>query len=156
MEKKYTILIVEDEDPIREIMEEFLLEKGYDVFTAQNGKEGFEIAKKILPDIILLDLIMPVEDGMIALKKLKKNRETSQIPIFILTNLSDSQVIVESYDFGLPEELEEENYVLSRQGAQNIKFYLNSRIKNAVEGFFIKSNMELVELEKRISFLLQK
>lgn len=83
---KYLILVVDDEQFIRESYQELLLAEGYKVITASNGQEGVNMAAQYHPDIIMLDLLMPVMDGMTAIPELKKNPNTKDIPIIILTN----------------------------------------------------------------------
>lgn len=84
--KKKKILIVEDEQPIVKILKEKL--KKYELYSAGNGIEGLEMAKKIKPDLILLDLIMPKMDGTEMLKKLRSTSWGKHIPVMILSNLS--------------------------------------------------------------------
>jgi len=67
-----TILVVDDEKEVTELLEEFLSDKGYTVYTAQNGRMAVEITKKIRPHIVLLDIMMPEMDGITTLKELKK------------------------------------------------------------------------------------
>ena len=84
--KKHVVLVVDDEPFIRESYQDLLLAEGYNVITAPNGLEGVKLATQHRPDIILLDLLMPVMDGMTAIPELKKNPITKDIPIIILTN----------------------------------------------------------------------
>jgi two-component system OmpR family response regulator len=78
--------------------------EGFDVFEAKNGKEGLEIALAKHPDIILLDIIMPVMDGMTMLTKLREDVWGADAKVFILTNLSDTKKVADaitqgSYDY---------------------------------------------------------
>lgn len=86
------ILIVEDEQSVLRILSEKLTEEGFEVIRAKNGKEGLIAAKKHHPDLILLDVIMPVMDGMTMLKKLREDEWGKTAKITILTNLSDGTV----------------------------------------------------------------
>ncbi|MEP5340202.1 MAG: two-component regulator propeller domain-containing protein [Algibacter sp.] len=80
----HTLLIVEDNAELRTyIKEEF--KNTYKVLTAKNGKEGLEIAKKSLPDIIITDVLMPEMDGFAFCKKIKTDIQTSHIPLLMLT-----------------------------------------------------------------------
>lgn len=81
------ILIVDDEEPILRMYGEALT--GHEVITAGNGTEALEMAEKEMPDLILLDIIMPQENGLDVLEKLKDNKETSSIPVMMLTNLPE-------------------------------------------------------------------
>jgi len=85
MEKKYTVLIVDDEPDILSLLGLHLKLNNYMVFQANNGKTGFEIALLEKPDIIVLDVMMPEMDGFEVAKKIKDNPETNEIPIIFLT-----------------------------------------------------------------------
>lgn len=83
------ILVVEDETPLRNALCDKLTREGFAVLKAKNGKEGLEVALHGQPDLILLDIIMPVMDGLTMLKKLRSENEWGKtIPVIILTNLS--------------------------------------------------------------------
>ncbi len=79
------ILLIEDNKDVRENTAEILKLAQYSVITAQNGKEGVELAQKEKPDLIICDIMMPVLDGHGALHLLSKNDETSSIPFIFLT-----------------------------------------------------------------------
>lgn len=80
-----TLLLIEDNNDVRENIEEILLLAGYKVLTAQNGKEGVEIAAKQSPDLIVCDIMMPELDGYGVLHLLNKSPKTSHIPFIFLT-----------------------------------------------------------------------
>ncbi len=83
-----TILIVEDELPqLKALADEFSDQK-FNVLKAENGKEGLKLAVQKHPDIVLLDIRMPVMDGMAMLKKLRTDPWGKQVPVIFLTNLS--------------------------------------------------------------------
>ncbi len=82
---KNNILIIEDNDDIRESTAEILSLAGYQVITAVNGKEGVEQAQKNLPNLIICDIMMPELDGFGVLYLLGKNSETATIPFIFLT-----------------------------------------------------------------------
>ena len=82
------ILIVEDNEKNRLLIKDILLYYGYEVIEAENGKEGLEQAKKHLPDLILLDIQMPVMDGFTAIKMLKDDPATKNIKIIALTSFA--------------------------------------------------------------------
>jgi CheY-like chemotaxis protein len=85
------ILYVEDVKDIRLPISEILTILGYEVRCANNGKQGVEAAESWQPDIILMDLRMPVMDGPTAIRALRSNPDTSDIPIFVLSAYSDSE-----------------------------------------------------------------
>lgn len=85
MNEPVRILVVEDEENIRKILEYSLKIDGFDVFLAENGRMALELAQTEKPDVILLDWMMPEMDGLAVLSRLKNNKETEDIPVFMLT-----------------------------------------------------------------------
>lgn len=84
------ILIVEDDDSIREILKLALQLEGYDVHIAANGREGLEeLSKMPKPCVILLDLMMPVMDGWAFSDALSQNPDWTKIPIVVVTAFSE-------------------------------------------------------------------
>ena len=96
MNTQKTILVVEDEKSLRDAIVDILRLKNFNPLEAKDGNEGVEIALAKHPDLILLDLIMPVMDGMTALKKIRADAWGASVPVVILTNLSaTSEQLVE-------------------------------------------------------------
>ena len=83
MEK--TVLIIDDEESIRDILEVLLVDSGYDILKADSGEEGLEIAINRLPDLIILDVMMPKMSGYMVAKHLKADEHLKHIPIILLT-----------------------------------------------------------------------
>jgi DNA-binding response OmpR family regulator len=106
------ILIVEDEEILLTALSEELKQEGFQVLGAKDGVEGVEKAKSDKPDLILLDLVMPRLDGIGALKQLKETAETKDIPVVILTNLSDYDKISDALSLGAMDYLVKANYRL--------------------------------------------
>ena len=79
------ILLVEDNEDNRDMLARRLRRRGYHVSVAINGQEGIEVAEAIRPDIVLMDLSMPLMDGWAATGRLKANPQLRQIPIIALT-----------------------------------------------------------------------
>lgn len=79
------ILLVEDNEMNRDMLSRRLIRKGYNVIIAIDGGQGLEIAQSELPDLILMDMSLPVVDGWEATKKLKEKVETKSIPIIGLS-----------------------------------------------------------------------
>jgi PleD family two-component response regulator len=87
--QSYKILVVDDEEHIRKILK-FKLEKhGYYVITADNGEIALQMVRRENPDLIILDLMMPKMDGFEVCKRIRKNFQTAQIPVIMLTAKSD-------------------------------------------------------------------
>lgn len=88
-DKRQTILIVEDEPALLKVYGEELGDQGFRVLRAQNGQEGLELAIREKPDLILLDILMPVMDGLTMMQTLRgKSPWGKTVPIILLTNLS--------------------------------------------------------------------
>ncbi len=89
MSKKAKILLIDDDVDFVEATKTVLESKPYDVVVAYDGDEGLQKAKKEKPDLIILDVIMPVKDGFTAAEQLKKDPELSKIPVLMLTAFSE-------------------------------------------------------------------
>lgn len=98
MDKK--ILVIEDEATLQKALVEILEQSGYQVNSALDGEKGWEIAKEDVPDLILLDIILPKMDGFDVLKNLKGDPKTEAIPVIILTNLGDITNIQKALELG--------------------------------------------------------
>jgi DNA-binding response OmpR family regulator len=80
-----TILVIEDEEHIRTILKYNLELDGFEVFLAEDGLIGLELAREQKPDLVLLDWMMPGLDGLQVLSELKHDERTKDIPVFMLT-----------------------------------------------------------------------
>jgi two-component system alkaline phosphatase synthesis response regulator PhoP len=85
---KILVVIIEDEPLVARMYQKTLTNEGFDVTIAIGGSEGVAKTKNEKPDLVLLDIMMPEPNGMQVLDKLKKDEETSDIPVVMLTNLS--------------------------------------------------------------------
>ncbi len=94
------ILVVDDEPPVREIYSKEFSKAGYKVVLAEDGEEGLLKAGKDLPDLILLDVMLPKMSGIDVLKALKNNELTKRIPVLMLSNLGEEHIIKEGFGFG--------------------------------------------------------
>ncbi|MBX4200495.1 response regulator [Candidatus Parcubacteria bacterium] len=88
MAKQKTILVVEDDENIREIVLTTLKLGKFHSIVAANGQEGVQLALEKHPDLILLDLLMPVMGGMEAFKRIREDKWGATVPVIILTNLN--------------------------------------------------------------------
>lgn len=93
------ILVVEDEKSLGDILEARLTEEGFSVMRAENGKQGLELASTFHPDIVLLDLLMPVMDGKEMLRKLREIPSCKNIPVIVLTNAGEIENIRDTQFF---------------------------------------------------------
>jgi two-component system alkaline phosphatase synthesis response regulator PhoP len=95
-----TILVVDDEKDLLDLIEYNLKKEGFNVLKAENGEEGIERAKEFHPDLVLMDIMMPMMDGMEAVEKMRKDDELKSIPIIFLTARSDEKTEVEGLNKG--------------------------------------------------------
>lgn len=91
------VLIIEDEASLRNVLRDQLVQDGFSVQEAKNGAAGLQVALDTHPDLILLDLVMPVMDGMTMLKKLRQDDWGKTAPVIILTNLVSKNSLVNQY-----------------------------------------------------------
>jgi two-component system, OmpR family, alkaline phosphatase synthesis response regulator PhoP len=94
------ILLVDDEPDILEIVGYNLKNEGYQVFTAKNGAEGVKTAKKVIPHLILLDIMMPEMDGIEACEKIRKINTLENVIISFLTARGEDYSQVAGFDAG--------------------------------------------------------
>ncbi len=101
-ENKHLLLVVEDDTELRNYIKEYLSAK-YDVLVAPDGQEGAQLALELIPDVVITDLMMPLVDGIALTRKIKENRQTSHIPVIILTARSDDHSRMEGLNVGADE-----------------------------------------------------
>lgn len=94
MSKK--ILIVEDELAYLKLFDSQLTERGFEVTVAVNGQEGLKLARQIKPDLIILDIRMPVMDGLTMLDLLRRAEGGNQTKVILLTNLEPDEDMISS------------------------------------------------------------
>lgn len=86
--KEINILIAEDDEFIRDIYSRIFSTNGYTVHLATNGVEALEKLEDLVPDLILLDIMMPYQNGKEVFKKIKSNEKLKDVPVVFLTNVS--------------------------------------------------------------------
>jgi CheY-like chemotaxis protein len=98
---KKKVMLVEDDVFVSDIYQVKMHSEGIDVIAVMNGMEAIKsLEEGIIPDLILLDIVMPYMDGLEVLRKVKKNDAWKNIPIILLTNLSDKSQIDECFELG--------------------------------------------------------
>jgi len=95
------ILVVEDDPKMIRMLIDALKKNNFETIEATNGEEGLKSALKSKPDLILLDLIMPIMDGLEMLSKLRVQDEGKNIPVIILTNSGDFDKIAQAVEGGI-------------------------------------------------------
>ena len=94
------VLIIEDDGFLRELIGKKLSSSGFDITEAINGEDGLKKAEEEKPALILLDLLLPVQDGFEVLAKLKGDPKTSSIPVIILSNLGQKEDVDKGMEMG--------------------------------------------------------
>ncbi|MES2691298.1 MAG: response regulator transcription factor [Bacteroidota bacterium] len=100
MEKPFKILVVDDEDDILEFIQYNLKKEGYEVHLAHNGQEAITVGKKIKPDLILLDVMMPVMDGIEACKQIKSDKDFNKSFVVFLTARAEEYSEIAGFNAG--------------------------------------------------------
>lgn len=98
--KMKKILVIEDEYPVRTSIRDLLEEKEYRVFTAGDGKEGLQLAREIIPDLIICDVMMPCMDGYEVIRQLNGDNKALPTPFIFLTAKADMKDLREAMDLG--------------------------------------------------------
>ncbi len=121
MSKK--ILLIEDEKVLSEMYVDKLTEVGFKVISTIEAKEGLELTKKERPDLIILDLLLPQENGIVFLTWLKKESEISSIPVVIFSNFDEPETRKKAFKLGAKAYLIKTNYT-PREMVEIIRDYL--------------------------------
>lgn len=106
------VLIIEDEEDVLSVLVKKLEEAGFRTLTAKDGREGLEKALKEKPDLVLLDLVLPVMDGITFLDGLRKEEVGKAMPVVILTNLESAEKVEESRRKGVSDYLVKTDWTL--------------------------------------------
>ncbi len=106
------ILFIEDEATLQKTIGETLRKEGYKVLSALDGETGLRLAQQELPDLILLDLILPKMHGLDLLAKLREDEKTKDIPVIVLTNIENPQGIEKAVSLGARAYLVKSDYKL--------------------------------------------
>ena len=80
------ILLIEDEEIMVDLLQKKLIMEGYEVEVARDGEEGLKMIRKITPDLILLDIIMPKKGGLEVLEEIGKDKDLKRIPVIVISN----------------------------------------------------------------------
>jgi DNA-binding response OmpR family regulator len=125
----YNVLIVEDTLAIREEIFDILMMEGYEVFQAENGRVGFEIALKKKPDLIISDILMPEMNGFEMFDKLQKNDETKNIPLIFLSAKGEQQDISAGMELGA------ENYLTKPINVTDLLHVIKNKFNDTLKPF---------------------
>jgi len=120
------ILIIEDEKLMAQMYQERLEGSGFEVVLARNSKEGFEMAKEEKPDLIVLDILLPTENGVSCLARLKKEPETEKIPVIAFSNYDEPETRKETFKLGVEDYLLKTDFT-PKGLVEKIKAYLEKQ-----------------------------
>ncbi|MFA5387781.1 MAG: response regulator [Candidatus Paceibacterota bacterium] len=120
---KLKILVVEDEQILAEMYQDKFKKEGFEVIAAKDGKEGIKMMREQKPALVLLDILLPNENGIDFLKKQKKDPELSSVPIIVFSNFDDPETKKETLDLGVKEYLIKSNHN-PREIVEQIKKYI--------------------------------
>lgn len=163
------ILIIDDEEHILELLKFNIKNAGYEVITANNGVDGANISKEEKPDLVLLDLMLPGMDGYDVCKEIKRNKETSNTAIIMLTAKGEEldkilglELGADDYitkPFSIRELLARVKAVLRRSVNTNINeeedYYENGRLKIDFERHEVLINKERIDMTLKEFELLE-
>ena len=97
---KHTILIIDDRPDDLKLMANCLEEADFKIMTAQNGESGLDIARRVQPDLILLDVLMPGIDGFETCRRLKAEASVQEIPVIFMTSLTETEHKITGFEVG--------------------------------------------------------
>ena len=98
--RPYRLLVVDDEEDIRELVELNFMMEGYDVLTAANGYEAEVVTRRERPDVVILDVMMPGRDGLSVLRSLRADPSTHDIPVVLLTAKATNGEVLDGWRAG--------------------------------------------------------
>jgi len=101
LKKTVTVLVVDDDEDTLVVYDRMLSKEGYKVVQARNGKESLECAAKDIPDVIIMDIMMPKADGISSILKLKTNEDTRNIPVIVSTSVEEAEDRVTAENLGV-------------------------------------------------------
>ncbi len=130
------ILIVEDDDDIRELIAFNLEMSGYDILKTDNGKDAIKIAIEIIPDLILLDVMLPEIDGFDVCRKIREKNKLKNIPIIMLTARTEDEDIIRGLENGA------DDYITKPFRPK----ILLARVKSALRRTGIETNSTVINL----------
>jgi len=120
---KNKIVIVEDEKMLAEMYRDKLERSGFEIYSAPDAEEGLELIKKIKPDLILLDILLPRENGVGLLSKVRKIADIASIPVVAFSNYDDEETKKEVKRLGAKDYLIKTNYT-PQEVVDKIREYL--------------------------------
>jgi two-component system, sensor histidine kinase and response regulator len=119
------VLIIEDEESLRNNVAEILALEGFEALTAANGRIGLALAQENLPDLVVCDVMMPEMDGFEVLSALRENQATRLIPFILLTAMAERENIRKGMELGA------DDYIIKPFGVKELLHSVNSRLRKS-------------------------
>ena len=120
------ILIIEDEIILAEMYRDKFIQAGFKVVSVYSAEEALKILQKEVPDLILLDILLPRENGVSFLARIKKNPKLSSIPVVAFSNYDDPETKKQAFKLEVKDYLIKTNYT-PRKIIERVKSYLNTQ-----------------------------
>lgn len=158
------LLLIDDDPNLILLVKDYLEFQGYEVVTADNGREALDLLEKQTPDMIICDVMMPEMDGYALVEKVRQDPRTSWIPVMFLSAKGQSNDRVKGLNTGAdvymvkpfePEELVAQVEASLKQAARLSKFNTRSNLENSVR-IHVPSNVELTPTELKVVQLVAK
>lgn len=148
--KELTLLVVDDSPINVRLLETALSKEGYRILTAANGPKARELALENMPDLILLDIMMPGEDGFSVIRFLKNHTATASIPVIFLTGVSEIESKIEGFDLGAVD------YIIKPFHPMEVlaRVRLHLKLSIATNSLIISQAQKLRQLKKAQTSLL--
>lgn len=157
----YRILLIDDEADILEFVKYNLEKDGYEVFTASNGAEGLEVALKVKPHLILLDMMMPVLDGIETCKAIRQSPTLKNVMVVFLSAVGTEETMVQGYGVGADDYINKPikmNVLRGRVQAilkRITPVEIPDKIEIDVEHYQVRKGEEVITLPRKEFSLLQ-
>ena len=120
---KKKILIVEDEELLLEMYREVFEKEGFQVSSATTGKEAVRVAEKEKPDFVLLDILLPEENGIYFLEQRKLQPSLAAIPVVAFSNFDESNIKKRAFELGVKDYIIKTNYI-PQEVVNKVKTYI--------------------------------
>lgn len=133
----YTVMIIDDDESLHLIVGEYFKQSGYNIIHAENGNRGLELLNTAVPDLILLDIQMPVMDGFRTLEAIRRKKELKDVPIMLLTSLDRHFLKVKGLELGADDYITKpfnKDELMARVNALLRRAERNKRTGGSMEG----------------------
>jgi two-component system alkaline phosphatase synthesis response regulator PhoP len=147
---KQKILLVDDEQDILDLIGFNLEKEGFEVHTANNGRSGLEIARRVLPDLVLLDVMMPGMDGMETCRELRDDANLKHVLIAFLTARNEDYSQIAGFDAGADDYISKP--IKPRVLVSRVKALLRRNVPVEVEAKEVPSHGIIIDKERYVVF----